>query len=93
MARNKKMPDLPPVHPPLLAMVEKAEAEGLWFFSTATRKKWYAPQAIRDYNSQGWMCMPAVNFELRSPPEHFKNFEVKRRRAYLEEFGEVDKPE
>jgi len=53
----------------LIPLFEKAEREGLWFFSPY-QQLWFSPRELRAAQAEGRFRWGAVNWKLRPPTEY-----------------------
>lgn len=58
-------------------LFERAEKEGLWFYSNY-QDFWLSPQELKEYQSEGRFVWGAVNWQLRNPYERLNELVGKR---------------
>jgi len=71
----------------LKPLFEKAEKEGLWFYSNY-QELWFSPAELKQKQAGGTFLWGAVNWKLRNPKEHLEELkrEVKAAELRMKEF-------
>jgi hypothetical protein len=57
----------------LKPLFEKADKEGLWFYSYY-QDIWFSPKELREKHEKGFFLWGAVNWKLRDPRERLSQF-------------------
>jgi hypothetical protein len=66
----------------LKPLFEKAEKEGLWFY-TNYQSLWFTPEQLREKQKEGRFVWGKENWQLRNPRERLK--EIKKKNQELEQ--------